>query len=215
MMPGRQYSKLDEMIIGFDSRLGTLFRPSVGSKCKNPSDDIAENPLLKAERKLSASLMRINHAGEVSAQALYQGQGMCARDPAIRRSTKKSAEEEEAHLAWCDQRLMELGEQTSYLNPLWYIGSFTIGAFAGFCGDKWSLGFITESERQVVKHLQEHLQRLPERDLKSRAIVEQMKIDELHHATVALQAGAVELPGPVKQLMKITSKVMTNIACRI
>ena len=210
-MATRRYSLLDEMIIGFDRGLTTLFNSSnVRANRDYPADEIEENPLTGTEKRHSAGLMRVNHAGEVSAQALYQGQGMTAHDDAIRKSMQQSALEEVDHLAWCEQRLRELDSRTSLLNPLWYAGSFALGACAGLCGDKWSLGFITETEHQVVRHLQSHLDTLSVRDGKSRAILEQMQLDEGHHATVALEAGAAELPGPVKRLMRLTSKVMTG-----
>ena len=210
-MATRRYSLLDELIIGFDQGLTTLFNSSnVRANRNYPAGDIEENPLTGTEKRQSAGLMRVNYAGEVSAQALYQGQGMTARDAAIRKSMQQSALEEVDHLAWCEQRLRELDSHTSILNPVWYTGSFAIGAFAGLCGDKWSLGFITETEQQVVRHLQSHLDTLSVRDGKSRAILEQMQLDEEHHATVALEAGAAELPGPVKRLMRLTSKVMTT-----
>lgn len=211
-MSERQYNLLDRLIIGFDEGLGTIFGPAPVGKRENPADKIEENRLSKPEQRHSGGLMRVNHAGEISAQALYQGQALTARDPDTRQSMQQSAEEEADHLAWCAQRIEELGGHTSYLNPVWFLGSFSIGAFAGLCGDKWSLGFITETERQVVKHLQGHLHQLPERDQKSRVILEQMKVDEAHHASVALAAGAVELPESIKQLMQLTSKVMTTTA---
>lgn len=210
-MAARRYNLLDELIIGFDRGLATLFNSSnVRANRDYPAEKIEENPLTGTETRHSAGLMRVNHAGEVSAQALYQGQGMTARDAAIRNSMRQSALEEVDHLAWCEQRLGELNSHTSMLNPVWYAGSFAIGAFAGVCGDKWSLGFITETERQVVRHLESHLDSLSVRDGKSRAILEQMQVDEGHHATVALEAGAAELPGPVKRLMRLTSKLMTG-----
>ena len=210
-MTARRFSPLDRLIIGFDRGLTTLLNvSSARSQRACPGQNIEEYPLTDVEKRHVAGLMRVNHAGEVSAQALYQGQGLSARDAAIRKSMQQSATEEVDHLAWCEQRLHELGGHTSILNPIWFLGSFTIGAVAGFCGDKWSLGFITETERQVVRHLQGHLQSLPVRDARSRAILEQMQIDEGHHATVALEAGAAELPGTVKQAMHWTSKFMTG-----
>ena len=210
-MATRRYNLLDELIISFDRGLATLFNSSnVRANRDYPAGKIEENPLTGTEKRHSAGLMRVNHAGEVSAQALYQGQGLTARDAAIRRSMQQSALEEVDHLAWCEQRLRELDSHISMLNPIWYTGSFAIGAFAGLCGDKWSLGFITETEHQVVRHLQRHLDTLSVRDGKSRAILEQMQVDEGHHATVALEAGAAELPGPVKKLMRLISRVMTG-----
>lgn len=210
-MTARRFSPLDELIIGFDRGLSTLFNASTTRARRGcPGANLEEYPLTDVEKRHIVGLMRVNHSGEVSAQALYQGQGLTAHDAVIRKSLQQSAIEEVDHLAWCEQRLHELNGHTSILNPVWYLGSFTIGALAGLCGDKWSLGFITETERQVVRHLQVHLQGLPGSDAKSRAILEQMQIDEGHHATVALEAGAAELPGPVKQVMRWTSKMMTS-----
>ncbi|MDH5594464.1 MAG: 2-polyprenyl-3-methyl-6-methoxy-1,4-benzoquinone monooxygenase, partial [Gammaproteobacteria bacterium] len=175
-----------------------------------PDTDLQQSELSKEEARHVAGLMRINHAGEVCAQALYQGQALTAKLPNVREKMERAAQEENDHLAWCENRLKELGDHTSYLNPFWYGGSFAIGALAGLAGDKWSLGFVVETERQVVKHLDSHLQQIPAQDEKSRAILEQMKIDEGHHATVALQAGGAELPTPVKKLMQTTSKLMTR-----
>jgi len=168
-----------------------------------------------AEKKHAAGLMRVNHAGEVSAQGLYSGQALTARLPDVREKMERAALEENDHLEWCERRLEELGSHKSLLNPLWYFGSFAIGAAAGIAGDKWSLGFVAETEHQVIKHLDEHLESLPEQDAKSRAVVEQMKEDEAHHATVALQHGGAELPEPVKKVMGLTSKVMTTLAYKI
>ena len=159
--------------------------------------------------------MRINHAGEVAAQGLYEGQSLTARLPEVREKMERAAMEENDHLAWCESRINELGSHKSLLNPLWYGGSLAIGAIAGLAGDKWSLGFVTETERQVVHHLDSHLAQLNENDQKSRAILEQMKEDEGQHATTALHAGGAELPQPIKKLMSLTSKVMTKAAYRI
>jgi ubiquinone biosynthesis monooxygenase Coq7 len=156
--------------------------------------------------------MRVNHAGEVSAQALYQGQGLTARDPAVREAMAEAADEEVDHLAWCEERLDELRSHTSYLNPFWYLGSFSIGACAGLCGDRWSLGFVAETERQVVRHLESHLQQLPAADERSRRILAQMQEDEARHATTALEAGGAELPRPIRSLMQLCSRVMTTTA---
>ena len=160
----------------------------------------------------AAGLMRVNHCGEVCAQALYQGQALTARDPATREALRQAAQEEVEHLAWTERRLHELGSHKSLFNPLWYAGSLAIGVTAGVIGDKWNLGFLAETERQVEAHLKSHLTRLPEQDLRSREIVEQMKVDEVAHAETALQLGGVELPGPVKAAMKASSKVMTGVA---
>ena len=159
--------------------------------------------------------MRVNHAGEVCAQALYQGQALTARGQQTRSQMEQAAEEENDHLIWCRHRVHELGGHTSLLNPLWYTGSLAIGAFSGLLGDRWSLGFLAETERQVVKHLDGHLQRLPEDDEKSRAILKQMKIDEGEHCTTALDAGGSELPVPARKLMTLVSRVMTTAAARI
>ena len=168
-----------------------------------------------AESSHVAGLMRVNHSGEVSAQALYQGQSITARNHEVREKLEQAALEENDHLVWTENRLKELGERTSLLNPLWYAGSFAIGAFAGALGDKWNLGFLAETEHQVVEHLEEHLGKIPEADKRSRAILQQMKIDEAAHATTALDHGAETLPTPVKKLMQAMSKVMTRSAYRI
>ena len=184
----------------------------VSQAAANPSSALGETVLSDTERKHSAGLLRVDHAGEVAAQALYQGQALTARDERIRRMLEVAAEEENDHLAWCEQRLDELGAGTSVLNPLWYGGSFAIGAVAGFLGDRWSLGFLAETERQVVSHIESHLDALPKADDKSRAILEQMREDEGAHATSAVDAGGAELTPPVKRLMGLMSRVMTRTA---
>jgi ubiquinone biosynthesis monooxygenase Coq7 len=156
--------------------------------------------------------MRVNHCGEICAQALYQGQALTARNPAARAALEQAAAEETDHLAWTAQRIGELGGRVSLLNPLWYAGSFALGAAAGLLGDKWSLGFLAETERQVEGHLEGHLDRLPPQDAKSRAIIDQMKADEARHARAAVEHGAAELPEPVKSAMKLGSRVMTRTA---
>jgi ubiquinone biosynthesis monooxygenase Coq7 len=211
-MNNRQYSNLDQLMIDVDTGLRTLFGKPVLTERPNPSDSEQEAELSDAERKLAGRLMRINHAGEVSAQGLYQGQALTARLPQVREKMERAALEENDHLEWCERRATEMGTHVSYLNPFWYAGSVAIGAIAGAAGDKWSLGFVVETEKQVVKHLEEHLEQLPEHDHKSRAILEQMKKDEGEHATMALHAGGAELPVPVKGLMKLVSKVMTRSA---
>ncbi len=209
----RHYNLLDRLLVETDKALRTIFARPMGSGRQNPTDDVTEfSELSDSERKQSARLMRINHAGEVSAQGLYQGQSLTARNPTIAKQMKQSAVEENDHLVWCDQRLEELGSHKSVLGPIWYLGSFTIGAFAGLIGDRWSLGFVKETEHKVVNHLDDHLQRISDSDLESRAILEQMKTDELHHAHVASSAGAADLPGPVRGLMTLASKVMTKTA---
>ncbi len=162
-----------------------------------------------------AGLMRVNHAGEIAAQGLYQGQAATARLDQVRESMEQAAEEENDHLAWCEERLSELGSRPSILNPLWYAGAFTIGATAGLIGDRWSLGFVAETERQVVRHLEDHLGRLPEGDERSKAILEQMRTDEKCHGKVAEEAGGAALPAPFRGLMGIVSRVMTRGAYRL
>lgn len=211
-MSQRQYNQIDKFIMDFDKTLGSWLGSSAVSSRPNPVSAGESEDLDPAEMRLSQGLMRVNHAGEVSAQALYQGQSMTARSMSVRRSMQKSAEEEVDHLHWCEQRLKELHSQGSRLNPLWYAGSFSIGALAGLAGDKWSLGFVAETEKQVVAHLQSHLEKLPEADTRSRAIIEQMQEDEAHHATVAIEAGAAELPGMIKKVMTLCSRVMTSTA---
>ncbi len=211
-MNDRSVSPLDRLIHGLDQALHTMFGPAPAPSRPNPASTQAEVELTAAERELAGRLMRVNHAGEISAQALYQGQALSARRPTVRDKMEQAATEENDHLAWTEERLRELGTHTSLLAPFWYAGSFTIGALAGLAGDKWSLGFVVETERQVIRHLEAHLARLPEHDGKDRAILDQMKTDEAKHATAALAAGAAELPGPVKALMRLTSKVMTRTA---
>ena len=211
LMNPRHFSFLDHLIAHVDNGVRTLFGENHATR-SNPADRQKELELKDAEKELAGRLMRINHAGEVAAQGLYQGQALTAKLPNVREQMEEAAQEEVDHLAWCKIRTEELGTQTSLLDPMWYIGSVTIGAVAGLAGDKWSLGFVTETERQVVKHLESHLEQLPQHDEKSRAILEQMKIDELHHATIALEAGAAELPTPIKKAMTFTSKVMTKTA---
>lgn len=211
-MDARQYSPFDRLLINVDRGLRTVFgRPETSGR-PDPAAACAESELNERERDEAARLMRVNHAGEVSAQALYQGQALTARLPQVRAKMEQAALEENDHLEWCARRARELGGRTSVLNPFWYAGSLAIGALAGWAGDKWSLGFIVETERQVVRHLDGHLQRLSPRDGKSRAILEQMRIDESHHATTALNAGGAPLPAPVRGLMRLTSKVMTKTA---
>jgi len=179
------------------------------------SETKATTELSNEQKKKAASLMRVNHAGEMAAQALYQGQSLTARDPSLSDKLKHASLEEADHLNWCRNRLEELGEKPSLFDPLWYAGSFSIGMAAGIAGDRWNLGFLAETEHQVVRHLQDHLERLPENDARSRAIVEQMKIDEQGHADLAEHLGAAELPKPVKNMMQLTSKVMTTLAEKI
>lgn len=206
----RQFSLLDTLIIEADKAVKTVFGKPETTDRPTPGDELSEPSLTAAEQALSNRLMRVNHAGEVSAQALYQGQALTAKLPEVRQAMEQAAIEENDHLLWCQQRVHHFGGHTSILNPLWYAGSFAIGAVAGKIGDKWSLGFVAETEKQVVKHLDEHLEQISSSDDKSRAILEQMKIDELHHGTVALEAGGAELPQPVTLVMGLMSKVMTK-----
>jgi len=211
----RQLSAIDELLISFDRGLRTVFGKPPTTERPNPATDIPEAELNDTERSLSGELMRINHAGEVSAQGLYQGQALTARLPKVRAAMERAALEENDHLDWCAGRIKQLDTHSSYLAPVWYLGSFGIGALAGIAGDRWSLGFVAETEHQVVRHLDDHLQRLPSQDQKSRAILEQMRSDELHHATVALEGGGAALPLPIKKLMGAVSKVMTGLASRV
>jgi len=206
----RKFSPLDRALLNLDRAVRTVFgRPQTTGR-PNPAGGIAETELPEQERRHTARLMRINHTGEVCAQALYQGQALTARLPGVRRAMERSAREENDHLRWCETRIDELGDRKSLLNPLWYAGSFTIGALAGLAGDQWSLGFVVETERQVENHLDEHLAEIPMTDRKTRAVLDEMKADEIHHAEVAKAAGGAPLPGPVKLAMRLTSKVMTR-----
>ncbi len=202
---------LDELIVAFDKGLRTVFAPAQSLRAI-PGADLPEAGLTEPERAHAAALMRVNHCGEICAQALYQGQALTARNPDAREALERAAREETEHLAWTESRIEALGGRKSLLNPLWYAGSFAIGAAAGLAGDRWSLGFLAETERQVVAHLDRHLGRLPENDRKSRAIVAQMKEDEARHATSAIRHGAAELSGPAKAAMRASSKVMTETA---
>lgn len=206
----RHLTAIDNFIVQADHALRTVVgKPKITERA-NPAEQTADAELSAQERKHAAGLMRVNHSGEVSAQALYQGQALTARLEQVRSSMERAALEENDHLAWTEQRLNELGSHKSLLNPLWYGGSFAIGALAGALGDKWSLGFVAETEHQVIRHLDQHLQKLPTQDQKSRLILEQMKQDEAHHATVALEGGGAALPWPVKKLMTAMSRVMTR-----
>lgn len=202
---------LDQLIVAFDQGLRTVFAPARSSRAV-PGDDLPGGELSEAERQLSASLMRVNHTGEVCAQALYQGQALTAVNSRAREALETAAREETEHLAWTERRLEELGGRKSLLNPAWYTGSFVLGALAGLAGDRWNLGFLAETERQVVAHLSGHLQRLPENDHRSRAVVESMREDEARHATSAIGHGGEQLPEPAKAAMRLSSKVMTGTA---
>ncbi len=211
-MTTRKYSLLDKGITHIDYGIRTVFGNPPVTNRPHPAENIEDANLNAKEQQLSARLMRINHAGEVSAQGLYQGQALTAKLPQVREKMQQAALEENDHLLWCEQRCKELDSRTSILSPFWYTGSFTIGALAGLAGDKWSLGFIVETEHQVIKHLDKHLQQISPLDKKTHAILQQMKEDEAHHATTALQAGGEKLPLAVKILMKATSKIMTQTA---
>lgn len=202
---------IDKFIIGFDNALRTLLTPAQTLR-PVPGTGLPEVELTDAEKNETIALMRVNHVGEICAQALYQGQALTARDAEVQQALTHAAREETEHLAWTERRIAELGGRKSLLNPLWYGGSFAIGAFAGMLGDKWNLGFLAETERQVETHLAGHLQRLPQHDGKSRAIVAQMQVDEAGHATTAMSYGGAELPAPVKLAMQLGSRVMTRTA---
>lgn len=206
------FSLIDKAILAFDQGLRTLATRPYTTERANPAADLPDATISQDQTRDIAGMMRINHAGEVCAQALYQGQAMTAQLTEVREAMQRAAEEENDHLDWCAQRLNELGSHRSVLNPAWYIGSLSLGMLAGVIGDKWSLGFVVETERQVVKHLEEHIERVPKADQKTQAILAQMKEDELHHATIAYNAGGAELPAPVKTLMSMMSKVMTGTA---
>ena len=202
---------LDRLIVEFDKGLRTLFGQPHSVR-PHPDAKLPEAPLDEAGKKHAAALMRVNHSGEICAQALYQGQALTARDPVVQQTLEHAAQEETEHLAWTAKRVHELGGHLSVLNPFWYAGSLAIGAVAGLLGDKWNLGFLAETERQVGHHLQSHLDHLPPQDEKSRAIVAQMYTDEIGHAEMASSLGGAELPQPVQLAMKLNSKVMTGIS---
>ena len=205
---------LDRLIGEFDRALRAISgvaRPARPS----PAEGIGEARLDPHERAHAAALMRVNHVGEVCAQALYQGQALTARDARARGAPETAAREEEDHLAWSAERIRELGGTPSLLNPLWYAGSFAIGALAGALGDRWNLAFLAETERQVEEHLSGHLDALPADDRRTRAVVAAMRADEARHRATALELGAAELPAPLKDAMKLASKVMTSVAYRV
>ena len=205
---------IDTLIVGFDRALRTL-SGSVSAARASPDANLVEPALSPIERREAAGLMRVNHTGEVCAQALYAAQALVARDPAIKERFAAAARDEEDHLAWTQQRLAALGDRTSLLNPLWYAGAFAIGVAAGVAGDRTNLGFVVETERQVEEHLTVHIDRLPAGDTKSRAIVEQMRDDEARHGAMAHAAGAADLPFPVRRLMRAAADVMRAVAYRV
>ncbi len=206
----RQFSFFDRLCNVADSALKTTVGIYDTETRVSPAASIDESNMSETEQKHAASLMRINHTGEVCAQALYQGQALTAKLPNIRQEMEQAAQEEVDHLAWCSQRINELDSRESLLNPIWYASSFAIGAVAGLAGDKWSLGFVAETEHQVGKHLESHLEKLPKQDNKSRAILKQMHQEELQHAENAINHGAAQLPKPIKTAMGLMSKVMTK-----
>ncbi|MBS3916102.1 MAG: 2-polyprenyl-3-methyl-6-methoxy-1,4-benzoquinone monooxygenase [Sulfuritalea sp.] len=201
----------DELILEFDKALRAIVLPSRSVRLM-PGRDFSESDLADNEKRHVAALMRVNHCGEICAQALYRGQALASRDSVIAIALSQAAEEESDHLAWTERRLVQLGGRKSLLNSFWYAGSITIGIVAGKLGDDWSLGFLAETERQVEAHLDDHLQRLPEQDRKSRAVIEQMKADEIGHAYSAQWLGARQLPEAVKLAMRLASGVMTRTA---
>lgn len=206
----RRYTPTDRLFIQLDQALSTVFgRPATTGR-PDPAEVIDEADLTAPERRHAARLMRVNHTGEVCAQALYHGQAMTARSPQVHRAMREAAAEESDHLAWCERRIHELGGRTSLLNPLFYTGSLGLGALAGRIGDRWSLGFVAETEYQVEHHLDDHLRRLPQRDDKSRAVLLTMRDDEVRHAETALAAGGKRPPWPVRLAMKVMSKAMTK-----
>lgn len=214
-MEPRHYTHFDRLLMNVDQALRTVFgRPETTGR-PDPASAASTAPLTPEQQRHAAGLMRVNHVGEVCAQALYQGQAVTARSGRVRDAMRQAAREENDHLEWCEARVRALDSHLSYLNPLWYAGAFGIGAAAGAAGDRWSLGFVAETERQVVRHLEKHLRELPLDDHKSRAVLQQMHADEARHATAAIEAGARELPAPIRGLMKLASKVMTTTAYRV
>lgn len=213
-VPARRLGLADRLIQELDRGLRTVAAANVSVR-PFPDQGVAETVAGAAERRHAAALMRVNHAGEIAAQALYHGQALTARNPAVREQMLAAARDETDHLAWCEKRVRELGSRTSLLAPVWYAGSFAIGALAGLSGDRTSLGFVEETEKQVVEHLDSHLHELPPGDERSRRIVAQMKADEDRHAGDARSNGAVGLPRPVRELMRRTARIMTRTAYRI
>jgi ubiquinone biosynthesis monooxygenase Coq7 len=211
----RNYSAMDRLIISFDDALRLTSGQTHTAKRENPAGSIPEVMMDEKNRQHAAGLMRINHAGEICAQALYAGQAATARNPEVQADMQQAADEEIDHLSWCKDRLDELESRPSLLAPLWYAGSFAIGAAAGLAGDGWSLGFLKETENQVEAHLEGHIAKLPAEDERSRAILDQMKIDEAKHAQMAEDSGAFDLPRPVRRLMKLTAGAMKAVAYKL
>ena len=206
--------EIDRLIGEFDRALRAV-AGVVQAERPSPAEGLKENAITEAERAHAAALMRVNHVGEICAQALYQGQALTARDPAARAKLEQAAREEEDHLVWSAERIRELGGRPSLLNPAWYAGAFAMGALAGALGDRWNLAFLAETERQVEEHLSGHLEALPAEDRRTRAVVEAMRADEARHRETAVEMGAAELPAPVKLAMRLASKVMTTVAYRV
>jgi len=205
---------MDRLVSGFDRALRAVAGVAE-SRRPSPAAGVQGEALSPQERDHSAALMRVNHVGEVCAQALYEGQALVARNDVVRHSLSQAAEEERDHLAWCAARIDELGGRASLLNPLWYLGSFAMGAGAGLLGDRWNLAFLAETERQVEEHLTGHLQDLPESDERSRKLVEVMRADEAKHRQTAIALGAAQLPEPVKVAMRLAARVMTTVSYRV
>jgi len=205
---------IDRLIGEFDLALRAVAGVARASR-PSPAERVPEAAVSEDERSHAAALMRVNHVGEICAQALYQGQALTARDPAARQALEQAAREEEDHLVWSADRIRELGGRPSLLNPAWYAGAFVMGAVAGALGDRWSLAFLAETERQVEEHLGGHLEDLPAEDERTRAVVEAMRADEAKHRATAQAMGAAELPEPVKRAMRLASKVMTTVAYRV
>jgi 3-demethoxyubiquinol 3-hydroxylase len=205
---------IDRLIAEFDRALRAVAGVAHAER-PSPAAGLKETPIPEKERAHAAALMRVNHVGEICAQALYQGQALTARRPESRQALENAAREEQDHLAWSAERIRELGGRPSLLNPLWYAGSFAIGAAAGVLGDRWNFAFLAETERQVEEHLAGHLEALPAEDQRTRAVVEAMRADEARHRASALELGAAELPEPVKRAMRLASRVMTTVAYRV
>ena len=205
---------IDRVIAELDRALRTVSNVAEASRA-SPAEALPEAELNERDRRHAAALMRVNHVGEVCAQALYQGQSLTARDRHARQALERAAREEEDHLAWSAQRVHELGGRTSLLNPFWYAGAFAMGTVAGVLGDRWNLGFLAETERQVEEHLTGHLERLPREDARTRTVVEAMRADEARHRDTAVRLGAAELPRPIRLAMRLASGVMTRVAYRV
>lgn len=218
-MENKKFNRIDQFLNEIENALRVVNVKAPTTERANPAENIDNDDLLAlsdSEIKLSSSLMRVNHAGEIAAQGLYRGQALTSKSEKIRAQMKVSANEENDHLNWCESRLEQLESHKSYLSPLWYVGSFGLGALAGLAGDKLSLGFVKETEDQVGRHIDSHLVKLPKNDNASRAILEQMKADEAHHAQVAVDAGAEPLPLPIRKfVMPLMSKLMTTVSAKI